>query len=584
MLRRSGIAVVGLSAALLVVSGAGVARHDAQPSAPPLGFTLTLAPAAERQIAGLGLETPVEGRAFVLISRDSAPEPRLAADVDGPALYGRDVHGLRGSGSVAIAAGDSGVVGYPLRLHDIPAGDYWVQGFLGVYTTFRRADGHVLHMHADAGDGQHLWISPGNAYSAPRRVHLDPAAGGTVALTLDHVIPPLQPVPPGGVLQQGNPADRPQVRFVKIRSALLSAFWGRDMYIGANVLLPRGYDSTATTRYPTIYEAGHFPGERAPFGFAPGATRGRGAGFADWWMGDEAPRVVAVAIRDANPYYDTSYWVDSPNVGPYGQAITHELIPYLEKTFHLIPESWARTVAGGSTGGWEALAVQVFNPDEFGGTWGWCPDPVDFHYHQIVDLYDDGNAYVRPYGSWLDVERPGARRPDGNVVYTVRDENDFERAVGPDDRSGGQWAIWEAAFGPVGANGYPARVWDPVTGQVHHDVATWWHDHTDLNAYLGRNWATVGAKLRGKLHVAVGEDDTYYLDDAVHLLEDSLKTRTSPPAEASFEYGAGKPHCWTGASPAHPGQALSSAEAVQIMADYMARNAPPGTDVRAWHH
>ncbi|HET9984371.1 MAG TPA: alpha/beta hydrolase-fold protein [Longimicrobiales bacterium] len=583
------ILAMGVGAGLLglaALAGPSVPRLPRRTAGGPNGLrvTLRLTPEAASRIAALGLEVPVTGRMFVLVARENEREPRLQVDVQGIPLWGADVSGVAAGETRTIAAGDTGVVGYPFaRFADLPPGDYWVQGFLSVYTTYRRADGHTLRMHADAGDGQNLWISPGNAYSRPARIHLDPKIGGEVRLDLTEVLPPLQPLARGGVLQQGNPPDRPQVRFVKIRSALLSAFWGRDMYIGANVLLPRGYDERGSVRYPVVYYAGHFPGDRAPFGFAPGqAQQGRGAGFAEWWMSDAAPRVIAVSIRDANPYYDTSYWLNSPNVGPYGDAITNELIPYLERTFRIIPEPWARVVAGGSTGGWEALAVQVFNPDFFGGTWGWCPDPVDFHYHQLVDLYRDENAYSRASG-WLRLERPGGRLPDGNVTETIRQENDFERAVGPDARSGGQWAIWEAAYGPVAANGYPARVWDPVTGAIDRGVASWWREHTDLNAYLARNWATLGPKLRGKLHVTVGEDDTWYLDDAVHLLDDSLRARTNPPADASFEYGPGKPHCWIGASPTRPGQALSNAEVVTVLADYMARHAPPAADVRSWH-
>lgn len=284
--------------------------------------------------------------------------------------------------------------------------------------------------------------------------------------------------------------------------------------------------------------------------------------------------MVVVTFRDANPYYDTSYSVDSANVGPYGTALTEELIPHLERRFRIRSEPWARALAGGSTGGWEALALQVFHPAMFGATWAWCPDPVDFRYYQIVDLHSDDNAYYREH-AWTRVERPNARRPDGNVVSTIRQENRYELAVGTRGRSAGQWAIWEATFGPVGEDGYPRRIWDPLTGAIDRDVAAHWKERFDLNRILQRDWPTLGPRVRGEIHVAVGDMDTYYLEEAVYLLEEFLSSVEDPPAEASFEYGRRQPHCWIGASPDRPGREMSHAEFVRIAADELTRSAPP---------
>jgi hypothetical protein len=281
--------------------------------------------------------------------------------------------------------------------------------------------------------------------------------------------------------------------------------------------------------------------------------------------------VIAVTIRDANPFYDTSYSVDSANVGPYGTAITEELIPYLESRFRMIPESWARVTAGGSTGGWEALALQIYYAESFGGAWGWCPDPVDFHYYQIVNVYEHDNAYVGG-SEWTSVERPNERRPDGSLISTVRQENLMELALGTKSRSGGQWAIWEAVFGPVGDDGYPAAIWDKITGEIDREVAEFWRAHYDLNAYLQREWSRIGYDLTGKLHVATGDMDTYYLEEAVYLLQRFLESTQDPPAEAVFEYGRRQPHCWIGASPSDPEAELSDAEFVRIAADHMEAN------------
>jgi hypothetical protein len=248
----------------------------------------------------------------------------------------------------------------------------------------------------------------------------------------------------------------------------------------------------------------------------------------------------------------------------------------------MIPETWARTLSGGSTGGWEAIAMQVFYPEIYGGTWGWCPDPLDFNYYQIVNVYEDSNAYWTEY-DWMKVERPNARRPDGNVRSTVRMENHFEMAVGPDSRSAGQWAIWEAVYGPVGENGYPARIWDPETGEIDPQVARFWLENYDLTNYLRSNWSTVGESLRGKIHVAVGDMDTYYLEQGVYMFEELVKSLQDPPADASFEYGRRQPHCWIGYSPDRAGEDLGNAEFIRIAADHMRANAPASTPHTAWY-
>jgi hypothetical protein len=372
-------------------------------------------------------------------------------------------------------------------------------------------------------------------------------------------------------MQQGNPTDRGDlVKFVKIRSDALSEFWGRDMYIGANVLLPYDYYDNPERRYPVLYLTGHFPGNGSPFSYSDEeqAGRGRNSGFSEFWRSPGSPKMILVSVRDANPYYDTGHSVNSANVGPYGDAFTQELIPRLEQDFRIVPEPWARVLAGGSTGGWEALAIQIFNPEFFGGTWGWCPDPVDFHAYQMVNVYEDENAYESG-SEWVKVERPNNRRTDGTIVSTIRQEMYYERAVGPNGRSGGQWAIWEALFSPVGDDGYAKPIWDRVTGEIDRDVAEYWRENWDLTNHLVSNWPAIGPHLSGKIHVAVGDMDSYYLNNAVELMEEAMGGLTDPPPAATFEYGRKKPHCWIGSSPWRPGEDLSSADFVRVVDQYL---------------
>jgi hypothetical protein len=535
-------------------------------------FSVRLSEGAAQGITDLGLEAPVTGRVYVILTRNDTREPRRQVGVSGVPFWGQEVRNWAPGEPLVLRPGGKATIGHPMAdLTTVPAGEYTAQAFLNVFTTFQRADGHVVEMHLNSGAGQSPWRAPGNAMSKPQKVQI--GAGGTIELEITEVIQPSDPVPPGGSLQQGNPPDRGDfLRFVKIRSEALSEFWGRDMYIGANVLLPSDYWDGSDREYPVLYLTGHFPGGGAPYGYSdePGEGRGRYAGFSEFWRSPESPKMILISVRDANPYYDTGHSVNSPNVGPYGDAFTRELIPHLEEEFRILSDPWARVLAGGSTGGWEALAIQIFNPDLFGGTWGWCPDPVDFNYYQIVNVYEDENAYETG-NEWVKVERPNARRPDGKIVSTIRQEMAYERAVGPNGRSGGQWAIWEALFSPVGSDGYAAPIWDRVTGEIDHEVAEYWRENWDLNHHLQTNWTTVGQALQGKLHFAVGDMDSYYLNNAVELMEESMKGLADPAPEASFEYGRKKPHCWIGYSPWREGEDLSSTEFIRVVDEYWKR-------------
>ena len=546
----------------------------------PLEFEVQLTEAAVSGIADLGLEVPVKGRAFVIITRDAESEPREQTGIMGVPLWGKDVRDLRGGDRVVFSHGDPSTRGYLLdEVGDIPPGEYTVQAFLNVYTTFHRADGHVLEMHLNSGASQRLFRSPGNVYSEPVRVQLDPSRNETVQLSLSEVIPPSRPLREGEVLQQGLHDDTDWVKYVKIKSEAVSAFWGRDMYLGANVLLPRGYADNPDKRYPVLYMQGHSSGfapvPHAPVPwFKPGwATDNPGIdnqldGFYEAWTSGALPEMIVVSFRDANPFFDTSYSVNTANLGPYGDAIMDELIPHIESNFRIIREPWARALAGRSTGGWEALAMMVWYPDFFGGTWVWAPDPVDFRKYTQMNIYEDANAFYREY-TWLRTERPRRRDIDGLPRFTIRNAFDYDQTTGDKGRSGGQLAAWEALYSPVGKNGYPAPLWDSETGAIDREVARYWGENYDIAKKLKDDWTTLGPKLRGKLHFAVGITDNSYLNEGVHLIQEFLESTTNPPAEATFEYGWRGHHSWIGHSPVEPERQMTYAEFIQVLADYM---------------
>jgi len=497
---------------------------------------------------------PVTGRVFVMIARRNQPEPRLQIGRTGVPFFGRDIEALPAGKPAVIDATD---LGSPIEsLSDLPAGDYFVQGFVNVYSKFTRADGHVLWMHDDQWEGQQWNRSPGNLYSEVRQVRLDPAKGGAVTLVADKVIPPVT-VPP----------DTPWVRRFKFQSPSLTAFWGRPVYLGATVLLPRDY-GTSTISYPVNYAQGHFS-LRAPMGFEEGNAVHRE------WVRDDFPRMLVVTFQHPTPYFDDSYAVNSVNVGPYGDAIMQELIPEVEKRFRVIREPYARVLSGGSTGGWEALALQIFNPDFFGGTWSYCPDSVTFTDVEGINIYKDENAFYKQF-EWRRAPTVNSREINGQVRLTSQQRNYFELVNGTKGRSGEQIDIWSAVFGPIGKDGYFEPLFDKRTGVVNPKVAEYWRDHYDLLEHLKRNWTTVGPKLIDKLRIYTGDVDTYYLDNAVRDLERWMKTTENPHYEGYFLYGDQKPHCWSG-----PGTQI---DRLREMAQHIMRKKPEGANTGWWKY
>jgi hypothetical protein len=479
---------------------------------------------------------PLTGRVYVMLAKSDEREPRFQVRrASGIPFWGQNVSALE-PGDAGII--DSGSFGFPLRsIRDIPPGEYYVQGFINVYTEFKRADGHTIWLHNDQWEGQNWLRSPGNMYSDVQKIHIDPSRGQTIDISCHHVIPPVEVEP-----------DTRWVKRIKFQSKLLSDFWGQQMFLGATILLPKGYEENPDEYYPVNYIQGHFS-LRAPYGFREDKPDEndrwgkRGYEFYEYWNSDECPRMIAVTFQHPCPYYDDSHAMNSPNLGPYGDAIMQEMIPYIEENYRIIRQPYARVLSGGSTGGWISFALQVFHPDFFGGTFSSCPDALDFRAQHLVNIYEHKNAYYTDY-DWLRVERPVLRATDGQVREMMKDENHFELAVGDNCRSGGQWEIYMACYGPVGEDGYPREVWDKLTGEIDPEVASYWKEHFDLRHYLEQNWDEIGPKLEGKLHIYVGDMDSYYLNNAVVFMEKFLESTRDPYYGGVVEYGDGEPHCW----------------------------------------
>jgi S-formylglutathione hydrolase FrmB len=447
------------------------------------------------------------GRLAVVVSSARLSDGRMDLTRNGGkafCLLGTDVNDF-GNGKVAIVK--QSAVSYPLsHVTDLPAGHYFVGAYLKHGPPLSSPD------------------SPGTFFSSVREFDIDPARAGVITLWLD------QPAPPETV-----PADTAFMNFLKVKSDLLSKFHGRPMYLRAGIVLPSDYYEHPDRRYPVWVRIGGY-GARY---WSIKSLMDEKSDFRKTWDEADTPRMILVQLDGAGPYGDP-YQVNSANNGPYGDALMQELLPEVEKRFRCLPH--ARVLSGVSTGGWASLALQIFYPDEFDGVWSSCPDPVDFRAFELINIYENTNAYVNAYG----FERPSERTVDGEVKLTVRREVQLENVLGRGDSwtlSGEQWCAWNAVFSPRGKDGLPERLWDPQTGAINRAVAEAWKRY-DLRLCLQEHWKTLGPKLQGKLHIAAGDADNFYLNNAVHLLDEFL-SHANPPYKGTIVYGPRKGHGWS---------------------------------------
>ncbi len=514
---------------------------------------------------------PLTGRLILAISKRAEPEPRLLISPVGPAIYAVDVSAVAPDTPMII---DANALGFPMKLAELPAGEYYVQAIVNVYQQMKRSDGHTIWVRMNDGRQEFFNNAAGNVYSDVQKVKI--GEPGTTRLTISKVVPPVP-----------KPVDTEWVKHVTIQSDKLTKFWGRPVFVHATALLPKGYAEHPGVRYPAIYALGH----NVPFSFNADSTRGRqgrgqinpvtgtenGYDFYQSWIADSFPRVIAISLQQQTPYFPDSYSVNSANNGPYGDAITQDVIPALEKQFRIIRKPYARHVEGASTGGWQTLALQLQHPDLFGGAWVLQPDPIDFRRYLHTNIYEDTSAFTVPVGQFVVAERQFRRSMEGQPLWSVRELSLFEEVLGTRGRSGYQLGAWEAVYGPVGADGYPKPLWNKLTGTIDRSVANYMRDNGyDLRAYAEKNWATLGPKLAGKLHFFAGDMDDFYLNLAVYQMETFLKGTTSPRSDAEFIYGRPtKGHSW---------HAYPWAEFVRRVGAAMVRGAPAGENTAAWRY
>lgn len=535
----------------------------------------------------------MDGRLLLMLSTNDEREPRFQiSDGYGTQLiFGQNVDQMKPGEPIVF---NSEQFGYPYEsLAEVPPGEYYAQALLHVYETFDLSTGQTVKLPMDNGEGQQWNRSPGNLYNEPIKVMIEPENQGVIKIVMDQEIPPIP-----------EPEDTEYIKHIKMKSELLSEFWGRDMYLGAHILLPKDFDQHPEAEYPLMVFQGHFPSDFGGFRTTPPdpdmepdySARFSMSGynimqqqeaydFYQSWVSDDFPRFLVIEIQHPTPYYDDSYAVNSASQGPWGDALTYELIPYIEEQFRGLGEGWARFLYGGSTGGWESLAVQVMYPDEYNGCFAACPDPIDFRAYCLTDIYKDDNAYFYE-SEHKQTEVPAHRNYLGQVSSTLKEANYRELVLGDKSRSGQQWDIWEATYSPQGEDGYPVRLWDKYTGEIDHEVAKYWQENFDLRYILERDWETIGEKLEGKINIYCGDMDNYYLNNAVYLMEDFLESTTDPYYGGEVAYGDRAEHCWNG-DPELPNHVTRLRYNSMYIPQIMARikeSAPKGADLTSWRY
>jgi len=534
-------------------------------------------------------EGVADGRLVLMLSTNPDKEPRFEIS-DGPKTqqaFGQNVENWQKGDKIVFS---NGAFGYPITsLTDVPPGEYYIQALLHKYETFNLSTGKTVKLPMDRGEGQQWNLAPGNLYSTPKKVTI--GKSGNIEIVLDKKIPAIE-----------APKDTDWVKHIKMKSKLLSEFWGRDIYLGAHILLPKDWNTKPDVKYPLAIFHGHFPADFDGFRTVPPDTtlpceysdrfklecynrivQKEAYDFYKIWSGPDFPRVIAIEIQHPTPYYDDSYAVNSAAQGPYGDAITYELIPYIEKRFRGIGEGWARFMYGGSTGGWEALAAQVFYPDEYNGCYAACPDPIDFRAFTVVDIYKDKNAYFLE-SNFKKTPRPGQRDYLGHVSATLQEVAYRELVLGDKSRSGQQWDIWEATYSPVDHDGYPKRLWDRISGDIDAEVATYWQNNYDLSYIMKRDWSKIGNKLKGKIRIYCGDMDNYYLNNAVYLTEEFLESTKEPYYNGEVDYGDRAEHCWNGdhTQPNAISRLRYHRFFIPKWVNDLEKNAPKGVDKKSW--
>lgn len=445
------------------------------------------------------------GRLLIYITGIDEIEPRKSSVFNGNGfIFGKNIKNWNNNETKHFnGSEDWGKTG-SWNFNSVPNGDYNIQ-----------------LVWSQNGNSESQINSPSNLYS--ESIKINTKVKQDITISLSKIIPERKLV------------ENDLVEFFSIQSDVLSKWWNRPIHVKASVLLPSEYFKNPNKKYPVRYNVGGYGGRYTRVNRLVEDEE-----FISWWKSGDAPQIITVFLDGEGPFGD-SYQLDSDNSGPYGEMLINELIPKIEKQFRAIGSSKTRFVDGCSTGGWVSLALQLFYPQTFNGCWSYSPDPVSFNKMQLVDIYKDENAF---YSNRMYL-RPSMRNINGEPQFSIREEIYYENVSGVSNTyttSGGQWSAWNALYSPKSKDGLPKPIFDPVTGAIDKQVAEHWKKY-DLLLYTKANWAELGSKVNGKIHIWMGDMDNFYLNNAMHDFEEYLKSTTNPRSDAQIEFSPMKQHC-----------------------------------------
>ncbi len=445
-----------------------------------------------------------DGRIFLFVNPNTRSEPRLNTFPNqNNLIFATNISKWNPKKTFTFDQKAKLVKSVDISLGALPAGNYRVQ---------------VLW---DQDTRESQINAPGNLYSNVIDIELN--ENKNLEITL------------GKIIEPQTLSDNKFLKEVNYKSALLSAFWEKDMYIKAAVLLPKSFYNQPEKKYPVRYNIAGYGGR-----YTRANNYVDNKSFMDWWFSEEGSEIITVFLDGEGPFGD-SYQLDSENSGPYGSSLTEELIPYIEKEYHGIGTPESRFLDGCSTGGWVSLALQLFYPDYFNGCFSYSPDQVDFENCQLINIYKDNNAFYNEFG-YL---RPIVRDVTGEPMVSQKDFILFENVQGSSDtylNSGGQFSAFTALFSPKDKNNLPKPLFDPVSGEIDKSVVEFWKKH-DLKDYVKTNWKTLGPKIQGKIWVWMGDMDNFYLNPALRAFNEMLQKQTNPGSDAEIHFSPMKGHC-----------------------------------------
>jgi S-formylglutathione hydrolase FrmB len=430
-------------------------------------FEVGLAPGLEQAVSG--------GRLYVLLSPGAESEPLFTAPHEQKVLA-VDVERWSNTDSVILGAGHDA---WPYTADELPAGEYAVRAVLD----------------HDTDDWRTGW-APGNLYSSKAVLEIGAGPSPALELVVEHTVP------------HPEFAATDRIHEVRLKSAIVSAFAQGPRFIEAAVILPAGY-ATGTERYPVVFV---LPGWGATHHSASqGDFQQRRYGM------DGFGRDKVFVFLNHDMSFGAHCFANSDTVGPWGDALVTEFIPFLEERYRIIHEPEGRFLVGQSSGGWGALWLQITYPTVFSGAFAGSPDFVDFRaFGPHLDLYEPGaNFFAAADGT----PHPGVRDSEtGTTLLTNRQGVERSAVV----RGANQQTSFEAVFGMPTPGGGAERLFDPSTGTIDPDVVARW-SRFDLTRRVAEQWPRFGQNLQGKLTIWVGDEDDYYLDEAVRLFAETLE-------------------------------------------------------------